>query len=383
MGYVSIYVEVNIISIVLLVYLLARLNVNYGTVLEVRALKWLSYVLVILAIMDIMWVLGEHTSLPYTREANNLINVLYMLTNGLASYMWLIYNEQKLDKWNTFSRATRFLISLPFWIYAFMVIASVKTGWIFYVDDNNHFHDGNLRIFQGIMTLSYLIAAAIHAMIRASHETVRTQKSEYVALASFFILPLTFSVVHFFLPDIPYAAIGSTLAMLFVYNRVQDNRIFSDVLTGLNNRRRSDEYFDLKIVDYNPNMVFMLGDINKFKYINDNFGHAEGDRALIMVSGVLKAVCNEFGAFLARYGGDEFSIIWENRDERTEEQFIDRIDEKLYEASEKAHLPYPLTMSFGYARADGRLTGSQILDIADKMMYERKVEAHKKMENGI
>ena len=56
--------------------------------------------------------------------------------------------------------------------------------------------------------------------------------------------------------------------------------------------------------------------MNDFKNINDNFGHNEGDRALIVAATALKQVANKVKGFTARIGGDEFIIVVEKTEYR-------------------------------------------------------------------
>ena len=49
-----------------------------------------------------------------------------------------------------------------------------------------------------------------------------------------------------------------------------------------------------------------------FKEYNDNYGHQEGDRCLIAIAGCISEVAGAHGGFCARYGGDEFVVIYEN-----------------------------------------------------------------------
>lgn len=86
----------------------------------------------------------------------------------------------------------------------------------------------------------------------------------------------------------------------------------TDPLTGLYNRR----YFDKIIADYfsknfptSRNFVLMLMDCDKFKSVNDNLGHAEGDKLLICLGQIIKTSIRENLDYPFRLGGDEFGII--------------------------------------------------------------------------
>ena len=87
-------------------------------------------------------------------------------------------------------------------------------------------------------------------------------------------------------------------------------QIYNDALTGLNNRRRLDQFLEehLEISSKDRPVSLLLMDVNGFKKINDKFGHIEGDAVLKMVGTVLKLAAADFDAFAARYGGDEFCL---------------------------------------------------------------------------
>ena len=85
-----------------------------------------------------------------------------------------------------------------------------------------------------------------------------------------------------------------------------------DALTGMANRYRlndfSDEIFAQALQDETPLAVEIL-DVDYFKEFNDNYGHQRGDECLLTIANVIKKLTEEYNAFCARYGGDEFVII--------------------------------------------------------------------------
>ena len=88
-----------------------------------------------------------------------------------------------------------------------------------------------------------------------------------------------------------------------------------DPLTGMANRFRMNDYSDRvfaeAMADEIPLAVEIL-DIDYFKEYNDNYGHQQGDRCLEQIAEVIRQLAAENNAFCARYGGDEFVIIYEN-----------------------------------------------------------------------
>lgn len=105
-----------------------------------------------------------------------------------------------------------------------------------------------------------------------------------------------------------------------------------DPLTGLGNRFRlnsfSEEAFQRAYRDGTSLTVEIL-DIDYFKEYNDNYGHQAGDACLTAVAGVLKAMCEEYSAFCARYGGDEFIMIYEGIDEVQARRYADMLKNRI------------------------------------------------------
>lgn len=136
--------------------------------------------------------------------------------------------------------------------------------------------------------------------------------------------------------------------------REQEGIITIDALTQVNNRYQLEKYIKALFAEYDPSdgekIYLAISDLNKFKSINDTFGHKEGDRALVIVANAMKTACGWTQAFLARYGGDEFVIIVKSEADGTIRDICRRVDEILAKASEE--LPYVLSTSFGIAEYD-------------------------------
>jgi diguanylate cyclase (GGDEF)-like protein len=90
------------------------------------------------------------------------------------------------------------------------------------------------------------------------------------------------------------------------YNFEQQNikHANTDFLTGLNNRRSLFDY--LSKLENNSMLSLVMMDLDRFKSVNDTYGHAAGDEALEITSGVLQEVFPD--GFIARLGGDEFLV---------------------------------------------------------------------------
>lgn len=100
----------------------------------------------------------------------------------------------------------------------------------------------------------------------------------------------------------------------------------TDPLTGLSNRFRLDDYSEAvfrKAISAGTSLAVEILDIDYFKGFNDYYGHQSGDECIQMVASAVKSM-EEFGAFTARYGGDEFVLIYEDV---TKEQVVEYVAE--------------------------------------------------------
>ena len=115
-----------------------------------------------------------------------------------------------------------------------------------------------------------------------------------------------------------------------------------------------------------------LMDIDKFKLINDVYGHFEGDRALIMFASVVKEAIRQDDLF-GRYGGDEFFIIFPNSTEEMAERVIDRITSALKNVVLNVGKDeIELSISVGLCELSDENNLEEMIKKADKMMYENK-----------
>ncbi|MBJ3775514.1 sensor domain-containing diguanylate cyclase [Acuticoccus mangrovi] len=87
-----------------------------------------------------------------------------------------------------------------------------------------------------------------------------------------------------------------------------NEQAYRDPLTGLANRRRLDERWQEELARRNRDIVFLMVDLDRFKQINDTYGHAAGDVVLNTIGGRLKDEVRG-SDLVCRLGGDEFGIL--------------------------------------------------------------------------
>ncbi|BCJ99043.1 GGDEF domain-containing protein [Anaerocolumna chitinilytica] len=154
------------------------------------------------------------------------------------------------------------------------------------------------------------------------------------------------------------------------------NYAFIDSLTGILNRRMgSKKLEDLFKEAQKTSMEFVLCylDINDLKYVNDTYGHNEGDRYILTFCDIIKDVLKEEDIFF-RMGGDEFIVVFKDRNKEQVENIWNGLVKKIHEKNAHGELPYQIVVSHGliYYRTGMDCSLEEMIEKADILMYKEK-----------
>ena len=151
-----------------------------------------------------------------------------------------------------------------------------------------------------------------------------------------------------------------------------------DGLTGLLNRRAFEEQVEWLLrnsVRRGANFSLLVLDVDFFKRVNDQFGHAEGDRVLVAVADVLRTTCRQ-NDIAARYGGEEFTFALPDTDARGSLIVADNLRVAITNIS---GLPSPITASIGVVTHQAAATSvsntatfGNLFNDADRALYAAK-----------
>ncbi|HUF39695.1 MAG TPA: GAF domain-containing protein [Anaerolineales bacterium] len=170
------------------------------------------------------------------------------------------------------------------------------------------------------------------------------------------------------------AAISIVNARL--HHLVQEQSM-TDMLTGLHNRRSFNNRIDEEVQRsdrYGHTFSLAMMDLNRFKSINDNYGHPTGDQVLIRISRCLSDRVRNTD-FLARYGGDEFALIMPETPRPVAEGIALRLQRALEECefglASRSAAPITISIGIGQYPSDARNT-KDLVAAADKDLYRVK-----------
>lgn len=155
-----------------------------------------------------------------------------------------------------------------------------------------------------------------------------------------------------------------------------------DHLTGLLNRHGLDVEVDRFYAwanRSNQNIVVIMMDLNNFKKLNDTQGHQVGDSVLTSYAHALQKNFRK-NDLIARIGGDEFMVLTAMDPDLSEGEINDKMTETMKSIESNQALSKHVSISFGLACSDGKPIDDldNIMNIADKKMYEMKNKSHLK-----
>lgn len=161
----------------------------------------------------------------------------------------------------------------------------------------------------------------------------------------------------------------------YIKSNVLEKMAYNDQLTGLLNRRAlidnlEDLSYDFKIEE---NYILGMIDVDKFKYINDTYGHSLGDNVLKILSDTFTSRLRSKDAFY-RYGGEEFIILLKNISLERAKRLIEDLD-KLFCDHVSEELGIECTFSGGLINIeykDKDIILSEQIQKADRLMYQAK-----------
>lgn len=174
-----------------------------------------------------------------------------------------------------------------------------------------------------------------------------------------------------------YLIISLFICEIYLKNRrlnlAFERMMFRDELTGLKNRRFVREKV-LKDPQFHQGFILLL-DIDKFKNVNDVYGHHVGDLAIQHITNIVRHCCSVQGSALTRWGGEEFLLVIPHGTEAECRQMCDAILARCHEKPFRLNgREMVITVSIG-ATVFERFnleTYEALIQLADKCLYEAK-----------
>lgn len=290
-------------------------------------------------------------------------NIIGFSLSPVVPFLILYFNMKKKDR----GVYTRVLPTLLY-INAFFCLLSYKTGWIFFVDEENQYSRGNFFLLPLSITMIYF-ALMVLEMKRANEE----YEIEDKPLFSFILcLPLVGIVLQILFEELLLIWSLTSVSLLFYYIILRELQFKYDVQTGIRNRSAFEKEME-KHSNHNKDAGIVVLDINNLKSNNDQHGHKAGDETIYRAAKIIKESFQGVGKTY-RIGGDEFCAICTETSKEAIDEALIALDCLLLRANENRLIK--IILAYGYAFYTQN-EGDDIYSVfsqADKAMYAHKAK---------
>ncbi|MFA1016701.1 MASE4 domain-containing protein [Enterobacter sp. SAT-E-asb] len=334
--------------------------VNYNDAMIYYMFRHLLMALMLI-IAAILYITRNH---PLSRQAHIfIVSGAFLFTAGTVALAWMYSSHSPLLSIDLVDNETRqFMVLWSHFINISLIVLWVVTlaTLMFVTRVRNLFWvGGNFLCVCYIVTLSMLLAGG-HA---EDISWYRARLFETVA---------TLLIIFVLLYDVFRLYRDSHVK----YQQSYQNSI-RDPLTRLYNRSYFYESLNQALDIARPNrpVSVIVSDLDRFKRINDTYGHLQGDKVLQFVANLLMDSVRPQD-IAARIGGEEFVLMLANTSADSAYQVAERIRLKLSsfdKTSSGGQLPEPITISMGvFTATSSTITAEACVESADKAMYEAK-----------
>lgn len=357
----------DIISILLIgtLYLANRQKAEYD-----RDMRLLQQMMVTIGIANI-----SDCCVYYLAGSSNIvIKVLVFLSgsglflgNVMIGYLWAKFIMVHMNI--PFSDIRRNIYRTIGLISIVLLVINIFYPLVFSVSDG--------RYQRGFAYIIFLLFAAFYILDSLYLYVKRVKKNGSLKLfpVHIFLIPVILGVViQAFFVEIAITWTSIAISVAGIMTALKNEIIFTDCLTGLYNRMYL-EFIHKRACNKKDCWVSgIMIDLNGFKQINDNYGHAEGDLALCIVADLLRKSFSEYGV-VTRYAGDEFVIMLNTTDDQLIQKIIKSAKKNFVTENEKSDKPYQLSASMGYAITNlSNETIDDFMNRIDEQMYQDKMK---------
>ncbi len=370
------YLITDTLCMALTVIIASNVSSSIGSETQMRYFFLVLTAYLLFSFFDVMWGFVAYSGLVQVSDVFlSVVNGISLTAVTFAAYAWVGFTLARFNSRLIDSRMMRWISFLPVLLVPVIHVIGFFTNQNVITLSDGTWTYGICHLTITLIQMLYIAAATVIALHRYRHATTRSERRMSLVFVSFMVPFVVAGIVDSFVINTPVATACIMVSLTFVMMSIQESRISTDALTGLNNRRRADEFFEESVAHVSPErpLHLFLIDLDDFKIINDTYGHLEGDSALKLTADMLRTVCEQTNAFAARWGGDEFIIICTDAADIEPERIASLIRETLAQNVREAQAKYELSCSIGYALCSSPVDDcSIVIAQADKMMYETK-----------
>lgn len=366
MEWLNYYFIQNFILLCIFVVVIVNLIQNYN--IDKKTNFYSIVVMIVTILLSIAITLENYGKSIASVPLTTAFSVFGYVVRPVVTYLFIRMSYKGKD--TLFFRLSFIPLIINAIIYFLSFIPSLKEYIVYFGNspDGNgiSFNGGPLRFTSHIIALLYIIWWFYISFTQIRTKHIR-QGLTIILCAMFVILSV---VIETFLNDSGKTYLLNTtigLSVLTYYLFVHTERTQLDALTNL--YKRETFYRDVPRMLKTATGIIQF-DLNGLKFLNDNYGHLEGDKAISTISKIILSI-TPFNMYGYRLGGDEFTFIVNNMKEEDIVSIINKIKDEIDKTN------YSCSIGYSYKNSDD-LTIEKLMKIAEENMYKDKKEYYKK-----
>ena len=331
----------------------------------------------VLCLDSISWLVSSRVQ-PELVAAATVSKTLFFFLHPVGLTLWVAYVDYSLLKDRRRIIRTLQVLGPQIVLLLGLLIWNLWSGWLFHFDDHNLFARGKGFLFFCVWCYLFLIYTQ-YLVLRYRKLGLREL---ILTLLWTPMIPAAAGIFQILFDGLPALWIVVSLLLLIVLLNVHKAFVSTDFLTGVHTRRRTEQIIAKRLQTRTRSFSLIMVDVDYFKKINDTYGHAEGDCALGTVSKVLSDSIRQ-NDIVCRYGGDEFLVFLDGGSPSGLETVVRRIRESVDSWNASGMKEYRLSLSLGHSvfPCDQWSDLKAVLRHVDHLMYEAKVENHRRLES--
>ena len=299
------------------------------------------------------------------------LDTLTYITNIIVSFLWAIYVDLRLYNNKEHVKKTAVKICAPAVIGLVGILVNIVYPIIFSMDEHNVYHREVLSKYYFVITFFYL---AMSVIILAKHRQTHG-KTRFFPLWIFLFPVLICTVAQLLVYGISLGWCSVAIGLVSMHMSLQNELAYLDPITKLYNRNYLDHLMNQLMYSHSHMSGIML-DMDHFKAINDTFGHAVGDEALVDTAKILSNSVPS-NVIPIRFAGDEFILLVPGGSEKELDEIMGFVRMAEREFNEKGNRPYKLSFSMGASIFTGTSNVDVFLNEMDERMYQEKQSKHR------
>ena len=367
----AIFISNGLAVMLMILLLISHRRRSRNLFYDDKLFSWMCSLTLILSICETVAFYLDGMNAFGVTLALRILNAFIFMSNAVFSFTWVVYVYYKLFGNFDKLKKKKYLV-IPGIIVFVMAALSLCFDVFFTINANNIYERTALSYLSYLVTYGYLIYGS--CLVIVYRNKIRCYM--FMPVVLFMVPVFVGSLIQMFCYGIALIWVSVALGLTSLYINLQNEATLIDPLTKLYNREYLLRYLNENIHKYNGDKLLcgMMIDINSFKYINDRFGHLEGDFVIEAVGSILMKQVGKKG-IASRYGGDEFIIV-ENFDHEEEiEQLKKDIIKAVEEFNQRYSLPYEVALSIGTEIYQQQFSNvDEFLKSIDRKMYDEKTK---------